>query len=884
MTDVEYSRQRLQHLKRRAILPLITRAKDPNLPDLNNLQGDIVYLFPKKAENFIFFRISDVTSFKKALKSFKPTSSEDVKELLIKISDAKSSGQPEPIYAELYQIAFSRAGLDVLGVSQKTGDPRFDAGSMRGDKDFLGDQRQWDQVFDTEPLHGVITIAAHDDKSCETATDKMKRDFGSSIVIVSGVVQGRARPDKFKGHEHFGYMDGISQPAPRGLVAPHPGQIQVDPGVLIMGYPGDPALDRRPTWAKDGTILVFRKLEQDVIGFERYLTRNGSRWMEFVPEKYKATADLSDKEGAELFGARLIGRWKSGAPLARCPIRDDPIMAENAEENNDFDYTKSPDGKTTFNEPSNAYCPFTMHNRKTAPRNLKPYVDPKYLESGSIVRGGLPYGPEVEPSERDNYDPNDPSPRGLLFNCYMSSLDSGFIRQTKGYAGNDFFPITSLVPTKQGQDPIIGGPAAKGSIGYERPATLQLADDDNPSYKTGDQVSIKLVDPKDNFNTIEVTGFANVRPSTAAAPPGEPNPYFVTSRGGEYFFVPSVSTIKDLSDDGGTATKASLDVLFLLDATGSMQPYIDQVRDSIQELSSSLVSTTNWTNDALRFGLVTFNDHPLPLDQVTTSHPFSTDVNVLKSTLSTVVAQGGGDGPEAQCEALREALHADWHDNATKIAILITDSPPHGIGEDEDKFPGGCPIQNDPIRLSKRLAKNGIVLHVLACEPTLSLDYSTPLDFYRAITQSTGGRLFPLTDVKSLLDLILGGVLESAGIEKLVAKHKADIRRRATHGIDHSTITQELHAKLHSEGVNLCTFDVEDVYTPNETGDNNVEAWLKAESIGEHTLSQIQEVRGFRLKGPYRSGGGRASMKSHDQPVTIDHVKRAVTKSLLRSA
>ena len=47
MADVEHSRQRLQHLKRRAILPLITQVKGPNLPDLNNVQGDGLYLFPK---------------------------------------------------------------------------------------------------------------------------------------------------------------------------------------------------------------------------------------------------------------------------------------------------------------------------------------------------------------------------------------------------------------------------------------------------------------------------------------------------------------------------------------------------------------------------------------------------------------------------------------------------------------------------------------------------------------------------------------------------------------------------------------------------------------------------------------------------------------------
>ena len=74
-------------------------------------------------------------------------------------------------------------------------------------------------------------------------------------------------------------------------------------------------------------------------------------------------------------------------------------MAEDAERNNDFDYVVRDDPKVSANEPSDYYCPFTIHTRKTAPRNLDPYVNRKYLESGSIVRGGLPYGDEVRKSQ-----------------------------------------------------------------------------------------------------------------------------------------------------------------------------------------------------------------------------------------------------------------------------------------------------------------------------------------------------------------------------------------------------------------------------------------------------------------------------------------------------
>lgn len=70
-------------------------------------------------------------------------------------------------------------------------------------------------------------------------------------------------------------------------------------------------------------------------------------------------------------------------------------MAIDADRNNDFDYVVRDNPNISKYEPSDYYCPYTIHTRKTAPRNLEPYIGAKYLESGSIVRGGLPYGPEV---------------------------------------------------------------------------------------------------------------------------------------------------------------------------------------------------------------------------------------------------------------------------------------------------------------------------------------------------------------------------------------------------------------------------------------------------------------------------------------------------------
>lgn len=84
-----------------------------------------------------------------------------------------------------------------------------------------------------------------------------------------------------------------------------------------------------------------------------------------------------------------------GAPIAKCPFRDDPVRALDPNWNNDFDYVVRDDPNISPNEPSDYYCPFTAHTRKTAPRNLDPYMSSKHLESGAIMRAGLPYGPEV---------------------------------------------------------------------------------------------------------------------------------------------------------------------------------------------------------------------------------------------------------------------------------------------------------------------------------------------------------------------------------------------------------------------------------------------------------------------------------------------------------
>ncbi|KAF8725009.1 hypothetical protein RHS02_08443, partial [Rhizoctonia solani] len=675
----EEEKRLLKLLRTRGQVPLIPESRSNEVPYLCDIQGDVLFRFPKALERFVFFRIAESQSkqFLVALKEFKPTSAADVKENMLEICRKKDNARkmnearleaegirgkarrlreqalrieqgltgaavdeaevkPARIPLKQKMIAFTRDGLDEIGYMEKTGDYRFDNHCMLHDKTELGDQSDWDLLFawnekekeatgnglgrnakenreattGRERLHGVVIIATENSEELEKVTEEVDKLF-QGLWEKMGTLDGNVRPDKNRGHEHFGFLDGISQPSIRGIEHPLPGQLQVDPGVIVMGYPGDPVSKwDRASWTKGGTMMVFRKLEQSVLEFEKYCRDNGPRWKEFVPggERGALKMGFDGQDGEELFAARFVGRWKSGAPLALCPFKDNPALAADPKQNNDFDYTVTGVRGISSREPSDYYCPFTAHARKTVPRNLDPYISRKYFESSAIIRAAIPYGPEINNDEREKWvklkeekqegmrnelrkkqqDPSytvekeklntfqpDPEDRGLLFNCYASHLDSGFVRQTTGFGNNDFFPITSLTPTHHGQDPIIGGPPATDSTKLRR--VLQISEPLNPStpypeeseiqtaskglneskeadnsFKLDDktQVYLELVpgDPKSSSKRFEVAGIVKPIPEGRPAP-GQDNPFFVTSRGGEYFFVPSIPALRYFSEN-----------------------------------------------------------------------------------------------------------------------------------------------------------------------------------------------------------------------------------------------------------------------------------------------------------------------------------------------
>jgi Dyp-type peroxidase family len=276
--------------------------------------------------------------------------------------------------------------------------------------------------------------------------------------------------------EHFGFVDGISQPAIEGFRVGHPGDGKLSArgwqslpvGEFIIGYPDEglgPAerLDAAPR-AKDGTFLVYRKLEQDVEAFLK------------ASESMAAASTMSQKEVEE----KMMGRHHDGAPLNVPPGSQDPPKEKSLW--NDFTYANDPDG---------SQCPFGSHVRRSNPRDSL-HFEGRRVNRHRIIRRGMTYG--------DSYlegEPGGKKRRGLIFVAFNARFEDQFEFIQKNWLN--------------------GG------------RTFRLGDDADPIAGTGDGESIRIV----------INGEKPVLHT-------QPKP-FTTFRGGDYFFVPSISMLNEIA-------------------------------------------------------------------------------------------------------------------------------------------------------------------------------------------------------------------------------------------------------------------------------------------------------------------------------------------------
>ncbi|KAJ7238690.1 fungal peroxidase [Mycena rebaudengoi] len=474
---------------RRTKSMLINPAAQPNLPsagaaqkaadavglNLTDIQGDILIGMKKNQELFFFFNITNVKEFKAKLN----------KEILPNITTTTQllNNSTQPVTA--LNIAFSQSGLTTLNTTDSLGDALF-AGGQQKDASNLGDPgtTEWVPQFVDTHINGVILLASDTRENVNNSLTELKRTLSNTIKEIYSL-QGAARPGNQTGHEHFGFMDGISNPAVQGFdIAPLPGQAFVKTGSILVGEDGDRLNSTpRPDWAKDGSFLVFRQLKQLVPEFNKFLTDHPLH----IP-------GLSPQQGSDLLGARMVGRWKSGAPVELSPRFDNATLGADRNLNNNFTFAAPGEDRPSSTDQTR--CPFSAHIRKTRPRGdlgISEELD------HHIIRAGIPYGPEVTSQEASSNTTS--VERGLAFVCYQSNIGTGFQFLQQTWADNPNF-----VNLDVGVDPIIG--RARNSA-------------------TNTTRVISGLDP------VKASHLTNLTTD------------FVVSQGGEYFFAPSLSAIRN---------------------------------------------------------------------------------------------------------------------------------------------------------------------------------------------------------------------------------------------------------------------------------------------------------------------------------------------------
>ncbi|KAL0564605.1 dye-decolorizing heme-containing peroxidase [Marasmius crinis-equi] len=452
--------------------------------DTDNIQGLTMVGMRFMKEVFFFFNVSVVHNFKIHLANdFYP---------LVTTATQLADPAKEPNVA--VNIAFSRVGLNLLEVPDDLGDPHFNVGQAE-DAVLLGDPgtSRWHPEYQ-KGVHGVIQVAGKAQDKIDEQVQKIKDMFGDAMQEVYRL-NAYARPGDGMGHEHFGWVDGITQPGVEGWDTEQsvtPGQAIVKPGVILLGEEGDNI--PRPTWAKDGTFLCWRQLQQLVPEYHEYLDKN-------APD----VSGLSRDEAVHLFGSRMMGRWKSGAPIDMTPLRENATLGADTYRRNNYTFDHPEFGSAFDLKTNQTWCPFSAHVLRSRPRaHSATENSPEDLVNTHMMRGGLPYGPEVTKDEASQVKTSDDPKleRGMAFAAYQSTLEQGFIFAQNKLVDTLDYPVG----TNTGVDAVIG--------------------------------SLNLGPPGDAARTITGMNWNNH---------SEPiNIYkdFVVTRGGEYFFSPPVSAIK----------------------------------------------------------------------------------------------------------------------------------------------------------------------------------------------------------------------------------------------------------------------------------------------------------------------------------------------------
>ncbi len=571
-----------------------TRPDASNEPELavGNIQGNILAGFNKDHQVHLYLRIVDnqEEAFRQWLGRLIPLIATTAEVLafnrLFKEVQKRRGAQTGTVMATWVNVALSFRALKLLAGddAEKFTDVAFRQGMAKRSVDVLSDPP--DAHHGRKSMEGnrhnwlfggpgkepdVVVIIASDSATVLAGQVAEIEDtiysgrtgpdsFAHSGVAVIYKQYGNTLPPPLTGHEHFGFLDGVSQPGIRGRISSHPndvltlrqnpekdeypnqgkpGQDVLWPGEFVFGYPGqDPTATEAqgginkpgpdslsqggpgggaagPIWAKDGSYLVVRRLRQDVAKFHKFLADNAPAGM--APDR---------------FGASLVGRWSSGAPIIRRPTADDSALGNDDCANNHFEFASGSDAipkpvasgmcsdqrdPQSPGDLDGVRCPFSGHIRKAYPRDdtgtlpLKPPTAEVTTQTHRLLRRGIPFGDPYYPAPDPTNDP-DTGNRGLLFACYQTSIEEQFEFVTQTWVNNPEFKNQSEDGQLQsGHDLIIGQSNHKGSRARH--------------------CVLRIPQPDGSIQTVTVTT----------------NDEWVIPTGGGYFFAPSIDALRLLT-------------------------------------------------------------------------------------------------------------------------------------------------------------------------------------------------------------------------------------------------------------------------------------------------------------------------------------------------
>ena len=328
-------------------------------------------------------------------------------------------------------VAFTWQGLRALAVDEQalaTFPEEFRQG-MVARAQMLGDTGRnhpdrWVGGLASSDLHAIAILFARNAAERERATKKHQTFLAGipGVKVLSSLDVDGIPPFDYA-HEHFGYRDRLSEPQIEGSgIPPTPGSgPPVKAGEFILGHVDESGalvpLPRPEILSRNGTFMAYRRLQEHVGAFRDFLRQHGG----------------PTPEGQELIAAKLMGRWRSGAPLVLAPEKDDPALGADYQRNNNFNYSKM--------DPQGYAVPLGAHIRRINPRDTAANIQRRRM-----IRRGATYGPVLpEGTPEDGVD------RGIASFILCASL----IRQFE-FAQNVWINDPNFHELGNERDPLIG--------------------------------------------------------------------------------------------------------------------------------------------------------------------------------------------------------------------------------------------------------------------------------------------------------------------------------------------------------------------------------------------------------------------------------------------